>query len=565
MSGLSPEALAGLGVLNLKDVKAELNFSAAKREPLTVNLDFFEKVSIQSWNFDGVLTKLNALGAKAVPPESVVVLPKAEDRWAEMLNRWGEEPRASETPDWLSPEAPAPVLPEASRERPAEEWSSPWRERDQSQPLQPEEPADPRQAWDALPDYQRNNDLGAWFQQWKEEGQEPEDWQKEALKEFGLWRSDEPPTIEEKEEQEDDVIENNRFKGFQELVQNYNWGRLARDGIHILVPMLTGGLATTILPPEQAHNLIATAFGVGSAGFLGAGVCAIIEKILPRHLRVGRLASSLAVLKVTGSVFAEAGMLMGIGATGGLALHNKEIFNSTMKLLNGDTPAGDGAGGAPVDLGSEAGQGQEYSGGGLSPDERGEVVVQPPAGGGADANPQTSTPDSPMAPVKPGDLEQLPNLPDPVEAARIAAQQAAEAARIVALNQGQTVLEIATTMPQQTVSEAILKIIGDIPHGGEITNVIYRSAGEDVGKLHEGAIRELANSLSELFAKADTAANNFGVPYDQGGLNAVNNTQALGPNSTVANIIRAGNLGDMEAAAKIREEVFMPILQGLVK
>ena len=44
MSGLSPEALASLGGLNLQDVKADLRFSPAeKKKPLTVELDWLEK------------------------------------------------------------------------------------------------------------------------------------------------------------------------------------------------------------------------------------------------------------------------------------------------------------------------------------------------------------------------------------------------------------------------------------------------------------------------------------------------------------------------------------------
>ena len=45
MSGLSPEALASLGGLNLQDVKVDLRFSPAeKKKPLTVELDWMEKI-----------------------------------------------------------------------------------------------------------------------------------------------------------------------------------------------------------------------------------------------------------------------------------------------------------------------------------------------------------------------------------------------------------------------------------------------------------------------------------------------------------------------------------------
>lgn len=180
--------------------------------------------------------------------------------------------------------------------------------------------------------------------------------------------------------------------------------------------------------------------------------------------------------------------------------------------------------------------------GGVGPNDR---------GSGVNAVPQQ--PSAPEMPVKPGDLEQLPNLPDPAEAARIAA-----------LNQGQTVAELVKTMPQGTVSEAVHQIVGDVPHSLEIVNVIDRAAEGDVLKLHEGAIKELARVLSKEFVRADVAAAGLGVPYDAGGLAAAR--QAYGDNSSVVNAIKAANLPDqLEAAGSIRENIFRPILQGLAK
>lgn len=331
----------------------------------------------------------------------------------------------------------------------------------------------------------------------------------------------------------------------------------------------------------QGSSILVTNMAEASA--VGALAMRGKEELLEKHLKAASFAKQLAVSRSADNLIDR---ILIIGSTSAKSVRGIALHPGTMGFVSGAwlyaALSGAGVFGesgltnqahavSPADSGG-AGAGGEQAGGNLDqPDieslrARGKIEIptlsdgQPPAGGGVgpDANPLT-TPDAPTIkpPLDPAGLESFPPTTDP-----------AEAARIVALNEGQTVEQIMAAMPQQqqTVSEAILKIIGDIPHGGEITNVIYRAAGEDdVGKLHEGAIRALANSLSDLFSKADVAANNFGVPYDKGVLNAVNNTQSLGPNSSVANIIKAGNLGDMEAAAKIREEVFKPILQVLAK
>ena len=428
MSGLSPEALASLGGLNLQDVKADLRFSPAeKKKPLTVELDWLEKTSIQFWNFDTVLEKLNALGTKTTPRENVV-FPKAEE---DIPSFWKGLAREDEGPDWLmSPfpaaeEAPSSQRQEwnalslAQQENDLFRWSDKFKrgepiedwqlqavkdnriylgDAEESSSPQTEE-LTPREAWMALPEDQRGRDLQRWKLK-KYLGEPLEYWQEKAIEgqeDEGEERiEEEPAETEAVVSPKNEKLISERFGKLKEFIENYNWGRLARDGVHVLVPLLSGALATTILSPDQAHNLIVTAFGVGSAGFLGAGACAITEKILPRHLKTGRLASSLAVLRVTGAVFAEAGILMGVGATSGVALHAREAFDSGMKLLNDDVlPAGNN---------NHTGTDSNPQFGGTSPDVRGEVVVKPPAGGGVgpEASPLT-TPDAPT--IKPPDVD----------------------------------------------------------------------------------------------------------------------------------------------------------------
>lgn len=578
MSGLSPEALASLGGLNLQDVKTDLSFSPAeKKKPLMVELDWLEKDSIRFWNFDKALEKLNALGTKPAPREDVV-LPEIKTE--------------ADQPDWLTSDTSDEEAPAAPR---APLWQEELR--------QEEEPAGPRQAWDQLSHRQRNNDLGDWYRQWQE-GVEPEDWQKQALKEFNVWAGDEPPApVDHAEEDDSDNLPSTEedkklfsAEGMKVAFKSYLSSWFDKNRVQVFAN-LGGGAAVGFLANMCFTELIAqnrqmAAFlpkmltGLQSISILTANTFDFSaataltmrgrSELFERHLKAASLAEHLAVSRSADNLIdkifiagpAAAKLVRGItlhpgtmgfvsGAWLYAALSGAGVFGESglTHQAHAVSPADSGGAG-----GAESGAGQEQAGGNsgeVGADDRGEANVQPPAGGGADTSPQFPTQDSPLAPVSPEDLEQLPNLVD-----------SAEAARIVALNEGQTVEQIMAAMPQQqqTVSEAILKIIGDIPHGGEITNVIYRAAGEDdVGKLHEGAIRALANSLSDLFSKADVAANNFGVPYDKGVLNAVNNTQSLGPNSAVANAIRAGNLGDLEAATKIREEVFRPILGALAK
>ena len=182
--------------------------------------------------------------------------------------------------------------------------------------------------------------------------------------------------------------------------------------------------------------------------------------------------------------------------------------------------------------------------------ERGEGVVQPPIIRGGVTKPRP-------CPI----LRCLGNprlVTTAWESGIVASSRRPELRR---LNQGQTVAELAKTMPQQTVSEAVHQIVGNVPHSLEITNAIDRTAGDDVLKLHEGAIRELAKALSDIFTKADAAAAGMGVPYDKGGLQAAE--QAYGPNSPVVHAIRTADLENQMESAGIVREFLRPILSGL--
>ena len=134
------------------------------------------KNSLQYWNFDSVLEKLNALGTKTAPRENVV-LPKAEESFKDFWERRQQvrqespllpEREKEDVPDWLkqvAPEEDKPEVPSASV------WKEePWQ--------QEEEPIGPHLVWDQLPENQRDRDLGIPLDDWQGKaigGQEDEE------------------------------------------------------------------------------------------------------------------------------------------------------------------------------------------------------------------------------------------------------------------------------------------------------------------------------------------------------------------------------------------------------
>lgn len=464
---------------------------------------------------------------------------------------------------------------------------------------QEEEPADLRQAWDQFPADQRNNDLGDWYRQWQE-GSEPEDWQKQALKEFNIWAGDEPPAPADHAEEDDSdslpsTEEDKKLfsaEGIKVAVKSYLSSWFDKNRVQIFANLgggaAVGFLANMCFTEIIAQNRQMAAFlpkmltGLQSISILTANTfdtsaaTALTmrgrSELFERHLKAASLAEHLAVSRSADNLIDKIFIAGPVAAKviRGIALHPGTMgFVSGAWLYAALSGAGVfGESGlthqahavSPVDSGgaggAEAGAGREQAGGHfgeVGADDRGEAIVQPPVGSGTDVGPQFPTQDSPLAPVSPEDLGQLPNLAD-----------SAEAARIAALNQGQTVADLAATMPKGTVSEAVHQIVGNVPHSLEITHAIDRAAGDDVLKLHEGAVRELAKAFGDLFAKADAAAANFGVPYDEGGLSAAE--QTYNPNSPVAHAIKLANLENQtESAGIVREQVLRPILQVLAK
>lgn len=461
-------------------------------------------------------------------------IPEADD--GNLAERFGQGVTGNSDLPWLEDES------DDSRVRPDDELD-----------LRQQRILNPRLAWNQYSETARSIDLSDWSKV-LQNGGSIEDWQRQAMVDAGVIVDSEEekqasPSSEEEQVADESVKKSIREK-MGEFLQNYDWGRLARDGFHVLVPFLTGGALTTILSPEQAHNLIVTAFGVGGVGFLTASACATVEAMIPRHQRAGKLARSLAFLSVTGAVFAETGLLMGAGASAGVALHAREALGSMMKSTSGgavkETPQ--------TNVVPEAS------------DQKSQTEIAPPQSPDAQAANREAVDNAAKleqakaeTQLRAAELER--NRLAMEEVLRQQQQAVAEASRIAVLNQGQTVADLAKTMPHQTVSEAVHQIVGNGPHSLEITNVIDRAASDDVLRLHEGAIKEMAKVLSEQFAKADAAAAGMGVPYNQGGLQAAE--QMYGANSPVVHAIRAANLENQMESAGVVREFLRPILSGL--
>lgn len=146
------------------------------------------------------------------------------------------------------------------------------------------------------------------------------------------------------------------------------------------------------------------------------------------------------------------------------------------------------------------------------------------------------------------------------EQAATVAAQTAEVARIAALQQGPTVAELAAQMPKQTVSEAIYQMIGDVPHRGEVTNILFRAIGDKVNNLNEGAIKAAADALRPVFENIDQVmVVNSGTTYTEGGRAVVEVLKGF--NSPEAQAIRAANMADLEAAGNLFNNVIGPVIK----
>ena len=177
----------------------------------------------------------------------------------------------------------------------------------------------------------------------------------------------------------------------QVFLEDVPWGKIARDGTGVLVPLLTGiGLGKT-LSFEQTQQLIETAFPIGAGALSIASLCAANERLAKASPKTAKWARIFTVGKVISAATAQAGLMLTVGAFGGGSWHAQEMANAARALKESDNALNDFFG-SDIKAAPSDGQGAHFGGagpddrsdlgrnfGGLSPDERGEVVGQPPA------------------------------------------------------------------------------------------------------------------------------------------------------------------------------------------
>lgn len=212
----------------------------------------------------------------------------------------------------------------------------------------------------------------------------------------------------------------------QVFLEDVPWGKIAREGTGVLAPLLTGVGLGKVLTFEQTQQLIEIAFSIGAGALSISSLCAANEMLSRTMPKTARLARIFAAGKVVSLAVAKAGTLLTAGAFGGGAWRAMEMANAVRaaneqnaalnSFFGADGQVGPPSGGANLplspdrDLRGQPDIGQPHFGG-VGADERGgiEVIPQPPAA--PDASPQIPSPDSPMAPAIPEDL-QLPKPPE---------------------------------------------------------------------------------------------------------------------------------------------------------
>ncbi len=212
--------------------------------------------------------------------------------------------------------------------------------------------------WNVLGDEEKNAAMTGWFTNWRDLGEEPADWQKDLLKTYRFWGGGEAPRPQAADGQTAEeaaagletpsVAEAEAKKGLAKWLEKIDFGKLAKDGVRYLTPLLAGLTLGRLLPPEQALNLTQTAFAVGLLGFVGFGGCAIAERVVSGHPRVAGLARILAAGRATGAVFAETGMLMAAGSFAGGLWHEREIVRQAAAQMS--QPAGATGGGERLEI-----------------------------------------------------------------------------------------------------------------------------------------------------------------------------------------------------------------------
>ncbi|MBI2309544.1 hypothetical protein HYU89_01475 [Candidatus Collierbacteria bacterium] len=336
------------------------------------------------------------------------------------------------------------------------------------------------------------------------------------------------PAGESEEEVEERI--QNRLVGW---LRDVDWKNAAKEGALMLGPAIFSGILWETVP--QLHQALKLFVGGGMiGGFLAEGFLEVLSQAERIHPRFAGLAREAAARRGTGLLIAQISASAGIGIVGAEGLD---------RLFQAHAAA------QPAVIGGGSGEGP----GGPTP-------AMPVHGGNeiGDYYHRVSDANLPQSPVV-----LSPQAREMAEAAQGAAAQAAaqtaEVARIAALQQGPTVAELAANMPKHTISEAIYQMIGNVPHRGEVTNVLFRAIGDKVNNLNQGAIKAAADALRPIFDNIDKVVTGSGATYTEGGRAAV---EALrGFNSPEAQAIRAANMGDLEAASNLLNNVIGPVIK----
>ena len=330
------------------------------------------------------------------------------------------------------------------------------------------------------------------------------------------------------------------WRGFWNQADKIDWKAVQREGLTSVMPVLFGAYIGLTASPEDATR-IATALGGAGLGFEFLSMAAAVPEAIAKHQRASGLAKAIAAVRVVTFYAGKVGVFAALGTGVAALAHRGLLETQAAATAQGEVGSQPDAGlygqqaNPPAGISETAWQARR--------DEIQRLpTIQPP--------PETVVPQLPQVPIDAGEAQ--------LQAAQAEAEAQAELAnRLAVLNDGGVVGDLAkeaNSAPWDTVR----KIVGDVAHGGEITNALTRALGDKLSGLHEGAIREAAKSLQPVFDKIDATVLNSGVPYTEGGLGAV---EALhGPNSAEAQLIRAANTVNLEAAAHVMDKVITPAI-----
>lgn len=321
-----------------------------------------------------------------------------------------------------------------------------------------------------------------------------------------------------------------------------DWKAVQREGLTAVMPALFGAYIGLTAGPEDATR-IAAALGGAGFGLELLSMAAVVPEAIAKHQRASGLAKAIAAVRVGTFYAGKVGLWIALGTGAAALAHRGWEARAAAQTAGGvgEARGGGAIGGLPPD--------ERVSGSAVHPQSP-DVNLPPPSA-------ETVVPYLPQAPIDAGETQ--------LQAAE--AEAAAQDAARQALLSGKTIGELAQSSGQLPWN-AVRESVGNAPHGGEISNALTRAlqvGGVDISSLHEGAISQLTAKMQELFGNADKALETFNLghpyaprPYDAGGLGAVETVKGL--NSIEAQAIRAANLGDMEAAGNLYNNVLRGVL-----